>query len=356
MIDFAESQDKALTEAPPDSNDLFIGLDLGTSQSAIATSTGRLYNIPSVVGFPVDFVAQKLLKKPVVFGNECLRNRLSVDMLFPLEKGVIVRKSGTGAAQKEDEAARELIKYLLSRIDRKDDQKVFLVVGAPAQATLEDKQAVRDAVSGLVDSVLIVSEPFLVAYGLGLYGFAIIVDIGAGTLDVCRMHGTLPDEGDQKTLDKAGNYIDQVLFDMLKMKMPNARITLDIARKIKEKYAFVDKKFKAVSHEFYISGKPVKYEITHEVKEASVSVLSDMLQTIRELVVSFEQEYQQNLLDNIVLAGCGSRIGDLEQTVKNELSNLGDVNVCLVDDPVYAGAIGGLKLAQDVPLEEWEKI
>ncbi len=335
---------------------LFIGLDLGTSQSAIATSSGRLMNIPSVVGFPKDFVARKLLNSEIVFGNECLRNRMSVDMMFPLEKGVIVRNKKSEDSKKEDEAARELIKYLLSKVDRSDSQKVFLVVGAPAQASIEDKQAIKDAVKGLVDSVLVVSEPFLVAYGQGIYGFAIILDIGAGTLDICRMHGTLPDENDQKTLEKAGNHIDSVFRDLLKIKMPKARLSLELARELKEKYSFVGAIKDSINCEFLISGKSVKYDITHEVKEASVSILSDMFRELRQLIAGFDQEYQQSLLGSIVLAGCGSRIDGLADAIKNELSDMGEVNVGLVDDPVYAGAIGGLKLAQDVPLEEWENI
>ena len=49
----------------------------------------------------------------------------------------------------------------------------------------------------LVDAVMVVSEPFLVAYGLGLYENAVIVDIGAGILDLFRMLGTIPSEEEQ---------------------------------------------------------------------------------------------------------------------------------------------------------------
>ena len=39
---------------------------------------------------------------------------------------------------------------------------------------------------------MIVSEPFSVAYGLGRMSDVLCVDIGAGTTDLCRMHGTIP--------------------------------------------------------------------------------------------------------------------------------------------------------------------
>jgi len=68
---------------------IFLGLDLGTYQSAIATSTGLKLNVASVVGWPKDFIAYNVVKKPIVFGDECLRNLPSFEVVYPLEKGVM---------------------------------------------------------------------------------------------------------------------------------------------------------------------------------------------------------------------------------------------------------------------------
>ena len=68
-------------------NILYIGLDLGTSQSAIATSNGVRVNTASVVGWPKDLISFKLHQKPILFGDECLRNRMSLDLFYPLERG-----------------------------------------------------------------------------------------------------------------------------------------------------------------------------------------------------------------------------------------------------------------------------
>ena len=84
----------------------------------------------------------------------------------------------------------------------------------------------------LVDSVMVVSEPFLVAYGLGLYNNALVVDIGAGTLDLCRMHGTIPEESDQRTLYKAGNYIDEQFHSLLQEKVKDSPISRNLANSI----------------------------------------------------------------------------------------------------------------------------
>ncbi|MFC1555315.1 rod shape-determining protein, partial [candidate division KSB1 bacterium] len=257
---------------------------------------------------------------------------------------------------RQAEAPIEFIKHMIGLANPQQDQEVFLIVGAPAEATTSDKQAIINAASGLVDSTLVVSQPFLVAYGLGIYGFSMIVDIGAGTTDVCRMHGTLPDETDQRTFFKAGSYIDDMLFDLLKAKYPNGHITKLMAKKFKEKHAFVGEINQQISEELLLDGKPSRCDITSEVKDACESIVNDMNTTMWDLITSYDPDFQVELRNNIILAGCVSQMKGLPGAIEQGLTGLGPVNVKVVDDPVYIGAIGALKLAQDMPVEEWEQI
>lgn len=338
---------------------LFVGLDLGTSQSAVATSSGLRVNTASVIGWPKDLVSYKLHQKTILFGDECLRNRMSVDIYYPLERGVIAElvKGKKGEEdQRKLQAPTEFIRHVLSLAEPKEHQQVYLVAGSPAEATIQDKQAVIDATSGLVNAVLVVSQPFLVAYGLGMYGFSLVVDIGAGTTDICRMHGTLPDEIDQKTLFKAGTFIDSLLFDLVQAKYPNANLTKQMAVQFKEKYAFVGQMSEQVSVELIVDGKPARCDITKEMKEACESILPDIIATVRSLITSFDPDFQTDLRMNIVLAGCVSRMRGLPQVIEQGLADLGQVSVKVVPDPVFAGAIGALKLAQDMPLSEWQHL
>ena len=74
------------------------------------------------------------------------------------------------------------------------------VVGVPAAALRVNKQQLRNALRGIVDLLMIVSEPFAVAYGLEALVNSLIIDIGAGTCDFCVMNGRYPSEEDQRTL------------------------------------------------------------------------------------------------------------------------------------------------------------
>src|SRR5262249_6762689 len=130
---------------------LHVGIDLGTSRSAISASTGARFVVDSYVGWPVDMVARKVVKKPVLFGREALDNRPMLDLHRPLERGLI--KQGS---EKDEKAVRELLGHLISLVEPRDGQKVFAVVGVPAEALRVSRQHLRNAVEGIADSLMIV--------------------------------------------------------------------------------------------------------------------------------------------------------------------------------------------------------
>ena len=88
---------------------LWVGVDLGTSRSSISASNGRRHVIESFVGWPVDMVARKVVKKPVLFGHEALENRTMLELHRPLERGLI--KEGSA---RDEEAVRELLNHLFA--------------------------------------------------------------------------------------------------------------------------------------------------------------------------------------------------------------------------------------------------
>lgn len=346
-----------------DGDILYIGLDLGTSQTSIATSTEIRRTVTSVVGWPKDLISYKFLQKQVVIGDECLRNRMAVDMIWPLEHGVFRHRPSAAneesgveeGGNREAEAIQHLVSYVIELAEAHPNQEIRVVIGCPARATPEDRKALTDAVDGLVKYAMVASEPFLVAYGLELFNNALIIDIGAGTLDLCRMHGTIPGEDDQRTLLKAGNYIDSRFHMLLQEKVQDSPITLEMARQIKERFAFVSSNKEVIAVDFQVSGKPKTYDVTNELREACESILADLISSARELIVTFDPEFQSELRQNIILAGGGSQIRGLSEEVRSNLTEFGPCRVNAVEDPVYAGATGALKLAMDMPESEWRR-
>lgn len=328
---------------------LYIGIDLGTSRSAVAGSNGKREWVESYVAWPRDFVAQKLLGERVLFGEEALKNRMSVNLVRPLENGVI--RDGT---PRDEEAVRELIRHLVEKVGAKNGQKIHAAVGVPAEALKVNKLAIRNAVKEHADALMVVSEPFAVAYGLEALNNAMIIDIGAGTVDFCVMHGAMPTEEDQRSLTSAGDSIDRRLFDLLREEYPGSKFSETSVRAFKEKYAFVDGSSGKVKVEVPVGGKLTEHDITREMQSACEAILPPIVETAVDLISRYEPEFQEEVRQNIYLAGGGSLIRGLGDALEKALREYGPCKVETVDDPLYSGAAGALALAQDMPDEYWE--
>src|SRR6185295_12238923 len=263
---------------------LYVGIDLGTSRTSVAASNGVRETVWSYVGYPKDVVARKLLKKDVLFGKEAVDKRLSLDMYRPFEKGIIKYSTDETSGVSKDEiekhmkAAKDLVRHALSLCKPRKDELLYGVIGSPARASIKNKELIIEASSEWLDSVMICSEPFAVAYGLELLEDTLVIDIGAGTVDLCRMHGTMPAEEDQITLTTAGDWLDQQLHALFKKKAPKADFTIHQVKEIKEKYAFVTDAAEPVRVEFIENGMPTVYDITEELREGCRKIVPPIVQ------------------------------------------------------------------------------
>ncbi|HTR45466.1 MAG TPA: MamK family actin-like protein [Thermodesulfovibrionales bacterium] len=330
---------------------LFVGIDLGTSRSSISASNGAREWIESYVGWPKDFIALNVVGKPVLFGAEALRYRLSVDLVRPLERGVI--KEGI---EKSEDAVKELIRYLIELAKPAPEQKIFAVVGVPADTLKVNKLSIRKAVSEFVHSLMVVSEPFAVAYGMDLLNNSLVIDIGAGTTDFCIMHGTIPGEEDQRTIFSAGDYVDDQLYSYLTERYPTSRFNKNMVRQYKEQFSFVREVAEDIRVEIPVDGKPVLHDIKTEVKKACESILPAIVETTTEMIARFDPEFQVKIKNNIVLAGGGSQIRGLNEYLQDALKEYGQCKVTSVVEPLFAGSNGALKLAEDMPSKYWEPL
>jgi rod shape-determining protein MreB and related proteins len=329
----------------------FVGIDLGTSRSAVSTSRGNRKWVESYVGWPKDFVARKLLGQRVLFGEEALNHRLSLHLCRPLEHGVI--KEGT---EKDEESVMELLGHLISLAEPKNDEKVYAVVGVPAEALKVNKSAIKKAVKKYSEKLIVVSEPFAVAYGLNALNNAMVIDIGAGTVDFCIMHGSLPSDDDQRSLITAGDAVDQKLYDLLSEKFPEADFTLNMVRRFKETFGFVSNARKKAEVEILVHGKVVVHDISAEIRRACESILPAIAETAMEMIAAFDPEFQAKLRENIILAGGGSQIAGIGDYLKEQMSELAPCDITCVDDPLYCGSDGAVALAKDMPEQYWEQL
>lgn len=330
---------------------IFVGIDLGTSRSSITASNGTREWAESYVGWPKDFISAKVIGKLILFGSDALQHRLSLELYRPLERGVI--KEGI---ERNEEAVKELIGHLIKLAKPKEEQKVYAIVGVPADAMKVNQLAIRKAVSEFVDSVMVVSAPFAVAYSLNLLSNSLIIDIGAGTVDFCTMHGTIPDNDDQKAILTAGDYVDEQLYSSLVEKYPNSKFNRNMLRQFKEQHSFVGDSSNKIEVEIPVEGKPVKHDITNEMRRACESILPAIIETTSEMIVRFDPEFQVKIKNNIILSGGGSKIRGIDRYIKEALKELGECDVRCVEDPLFVVSDGAMLLAKDMPDKYWEEM
>lgn len=334
---------------------VYLGIDLGTSRTSITTSTGVRETVWSYVGYPRDHVARKKFGgRDVIYGKEAVENRMSLNVIRPLAGGSIKKRDGQDTVDMK-RALRDLIEHVVQLARVPAGSTIFAVIGAPAEASTAGKALLLEAASNCIDSVIICSEPFAVAYGLDFLDDTLVIDIGAGTTDLCRVHGTMPAPEDQRTHEIAGDAIDQTLARLLKAKHPEAQFSLNMVRGFKERFSSVARNRDEAFVEMPVAGKPQRFEISSLAYEACYTIVPPTVQALHDLIATYDPEFQHKMRNNVLLGGGGSQITGLGRAIEEGLGEYGGGRVTTVEEPQYAGSNGALKIALDMPEDYWKE-
>ncbi|OAD22224.1 actin/actin family protein [Candidatus Thiomargarita nelsonii] len=273
-------------------------------------------------------------------------------MVWPLADGVICEED------RALEATGLILKHIIAEnlAEKPESDKLYAAIGVPAQASIKNKKAIIEATKDFIDKIIIVSEPFSVAYSIDRFDECMIVDIGGGTTDLCRMHGSIPDEEDQLTLKFAGNFLDNELTKAIMENFPEVQLTPKIIGAIKEKYGYVSEVSDPVKVTLTKRGIPAEYDITEILRECCLKLTNPISKAIQDLVGSFDPDFQEKLRNNIIIAGGGSRLKGIDIAIEKSLHEYGGGDATCVRDAEHCGSVGALKMCMEMPEEYWEKI
>jgi rod shape-determining protein MreB len=337
-------------------------MDLGTFKTSVASSTGLRDVLHSAVGWPKDHFARTLLGRDVVFGKDLIEHRLALNIVRPFEKGVFKYNDAKECGikpedyKKHEEAARMLVAHAVGLTRPLKGVPIYGVIGAPSRATVANKQVILEAARGTFDAVMIVPEPFTIAYSMNRLSDTLVVDIGAGTIDLCPIYGTFPSEEEQVTIPIGGDFIDENFCACMRQTYPDAQMSRNMAREIKEKYGFVHDVNERALVTLPVGGKPKQFDVTAPLKQACLTIIEPIVTGLRELISRFDPEFQQRMLQNILLGGGGSQLRGLDRVIEESMAEYGGAKVRRVGDAVYAGAVGALKLAMGLPADSWRQL
>lgn len=340
----------------------YVGLDLGTFKTSVTSSNGKRVSIASVVGWPKDRVARALLGRDLIFGDEALQHESSLNVIRPFQRGALKYVDGADVGirsediAKHKEAALLLVQHVVSHLELPAGRPIYGVIGTPSRATVRNKQVIINAARRTLDAVMVVADPFNIAYGMNQLSSSLVIDIGAGTIDICPMCGTYPKEEDQITLPIGGDLIDDELRRLLMQSEPNAELSLAQARKIKEDFGFVLDDKEAAIATLSVAGKPTQIDVSQHLNAACRSIVPGITEALLELVSKFDRDFQKTLFNNILLGGGGGQLQGMDRQIEKALKRYGTAKVTQVSDSVFSGATGALKMATNMPAEYWQQI
>jgi len=312
---------------------LLVGLDLGTSVSCLkaaypgATELVADEIIPTAVGYAREGIVENLLpgNAKVLYGHLALKHRVYLRLLTPLQNGVI-----------EDlAAAQDFARHLRQVLNPPANVEVRAVVGVPASADRTARENLCAVLAGVFHKVLLIPEPFLAALGyrdesrLGDPAYldpvrnSLFVDSGAGTTDVCLVQGYYPGPNEQVSSAFAGDEVDNLLLEATRLIEPEANLSLARVRAIKEQHSFVGQPEAPVMVQVVVGGKARKFDLTQAMGQACGRLLQEIFELVRVAIGRASSDTVEELMQNIVLTGGGSRIRRLDTELQRLLTEEG---------------------------------
>lgn len=308
---------------------LLVGLDLGTNTSCLLASPegsndfslSKVY--PTVVGYVREGIVNGILPGDanVLFGNEALENRIHLDLVWPLKDGLVENLN----------AIRDYMSWLRDSADPDQSHEIRAVIGMPADSTDDAREAVRKAVTGVFERVLLIPEPFLAALGyrddsrLGQRDYvdpvtnSLFVDIGAGTTDLCLVQGYFPGPDDQISFAFAGDSIDGLIRQGLQKVYPDMKLSSVQIREMKEKHSYVGPSRRPIDERVIVQGKGRTIEIADIVGDACNTLLDRIYVEVKELIERASPDSVRDLLQNILITGGGSQIRGIDTVLHERL-------------------------------------
>ena len=342
---------------------VLLGLDLGTSRTCVQVLSDEtakplhIDEVPTVVGYARPGILPGVLpeNRSELFGEEALAHKLHLNLVYPLQNGVITNL----------DAARAFLNHIAERAGT-GHVELRAVIGMPSKAAEKASEDIRLASTGIFDRVILIPEPFLAALGtrqatdrIDAVANSLFVDIGAGSTDICIIQGCYPSDDDQLTLNFAGDQVDEIIQEAILSRYPDCGISIPRCRDIKERNSFVNGARDAVTAPVMIRGRLRSLEVADAIDRGCTELLKTVFRGMELLIERADPDSIPDLLRNIFITGGGSRIPGFSDSLQNLLEEAGFEGCRVIEAGTdYKGlvALGASVAAQQAEERQWQNL
>ena len=324
-----------------------LAIDLGTSNTVIyMKGKGIVLNEPSVVAMRK---SESGADKVLAVGREAKmmlgRNPRKIETVRPMRDGVIA----------DFEIAETMLRHFIKEVHyRSRVARPRIIVALPIGVTPVEKKALLEcAKSAGASDVFLIEEAIAAAIGAGLPITEpignVVVDIGGGTTEVAVI--SLGGIVYSKSVRVAGDKMDEAIMQFVNRKY-NFLIGLGTAEKIKIHIGSAFPTNTGNKIEFggrdLATGIPKTLTLdSEEVRQMTSEEVKVIAQTVRSAMEQMPPELSADILGTgIVLTGGGALLRNLDMLLKKETG----VPVTVVEDPLYAVALGAGKVLDDLTI------
>ncbi len=362
-----------------------IGIDLGTANTLVwVRGKGIVIREPSVVA------RHRKTKEVIAIGTEAKlmvgKTPATIETVRPLREGVIA----------DFDAARVMVEHYVKEVkSRRNDMTAALArprvaIGIPSSSTEVQRRAVWEAsLSAGAREAFLVEEPMAAAIGAGVSVFAptgvMVVDMGGGTTEIAII--SLGGIVVSRSLPIAGDNFDEAIVHYIRLRhglligertAEELKISIGSAYELTPKQEKAKKKKKEDEEEAeeteeeeseekktgekvavirgrdLETGLPKSIRIhTHEVREALMPVLMEIISAIMDIVHDAPPELTSDILEHgILVTGGGSLLPGVDRLIVEHTK----IPVLLAEDPLTTVVRGCGKVLEDMPMLDRVKV
>ena len=318
-----------------------VGFDPGSFQTAVAGSNGCLGLERSCVT-PTSR-SNSSVRDPAVGCHSSERQSL----VEPFAGGrfLFVRPDCASVDfEQARSSARRLAQFAISRIVPQSEGPLLGVIPLPSRASEFNRRFVADSVKGVFDACLYVPSPLAIAYGLGHLKRTLVVDVGAGTVDISLIDDGLPGILDQVTLPVGLARTDRA-FQQRVQARHGLELTLDESRRIRELYGAVCGDVSGAA----VTGQDgVRRDVSQCLAQACGELKLSITTALSELAHGGSLKPE-----TVILTGGGSRLIGLSSVISGLIP---DSELIVPRAPALSAATGALCMGRGLTPESWRQL